>query len=123
MLEELHGRTPTRLQLVSTWGVAAAAFVFTLYALGTDWRSILLAVIAADWCGGIIANAAESTRVWWRRRAMGRRIFIAVHLIEIPIVLWLAEGGLAFWVLMLVLAAKLSVFMLGRESQEDDKQA
>ncbi len=102
--------------------MAAAAFVFTLYALGTGWRSVVLAVVAADWCGGIIANAAESTRAWWRRRTTGRRIFIAVHLIEIPIVWWLADGSLAFWVLMLVLAAKLSVFMLGREPRRDDKQ-
>ena len=116
MLEELQGRTPTRFQLIATYGLFAATVALTVLHYGTGWKVLLLALIAGDWAAGIVANSALSTRAWWRDRLLARRVFYALHLAEIPLVWWLCEGDVQlFGTLMLVLCAKLSVFTLGRD--------
>ena len=77
------------------------------------WQTLLLAVLAVDWCGGVVANSAETVRAWWRERPRLSKAFVVVHLLELPLVYWLAGGGLVFYVFALVLAMKLGVFLLG----------
>ena len=117
MLEEIQGRTPSRLQLVLTYTMFVVATGLVLLHAGGGWKDILLALIAGDWAAGVVANAAQSTRVWWRDRLRARRIFLALHFLEIPLVWWLCgNDNVLFVTLMLVLFAKLSIFMLGRET-------
>ena len=113
MLAALHGINPTRFQLVSSYAVGLASAALTLVALGFAWKTALLALLVLDWTAGVVANSAEPVRAWWAERPRLRGAFIVVHLLELPVVFWLTDGGAAFAVLALVLAAKLSVFVLG----------
>ena len=113
ILDPWHGRDPSALQLVATHGVGLASAALVISALGADWRSFVLALAAYDWCGGVVANAAEPVRAWWRTRPGMHRGFIVVHLVELPIVYWLSGGGLIFYVLAIVLAMTLAVFSFG----------
>ena len=112
-LRSLHGNEPTGFQLFATYGVGAAAAALTLAALDFNWKTALLAFLAFDWVGGVVANAAETVREWWRDRPRLKTAFIVVHLIELPLAYWLAGGGVVFYVLGLALAVKLSVFIVG----------
>ncbi len=116
MLGSLHGNKPTTFQLVSSYGVGLGAALLVLVSLEFSWKTALLAFLALDWVGGIVANSAETVRDWWRERPEMSRAFIAVHLIELPIVFWLSGGGVTFALFGLVLAAKLSIFLLGQPS-------
>lgn len=113
MLAPLHGPNPTPFQIVSSYTVGVASAAFTLIALGIDWRTALLALLVLDWTAGVVANSAEPVRSWWRARAHLRIAFVIVHLLQLPLLLWLTGGGIVFAILTLVLAAKLSIFVLG----------
>ena len=112
-LSFIHGNKPSGFQLFATYGVGVAAAALTLATLGFNWKTALLAFLAFDWVGGIVANSAETVRAWWRERPRMKTAFIVIHLIELPLVFWLAGGGVAFYTLALMLAIKLSVFVLG----------
>lgn len=117
MLAEIQGHNPTRLQLTTTYGLFVGTTVLIILWYGMDWKSLILAVIAGDWAAGIVANSARSTRDWWRDRLTARRVFLVIHLLEVPLVWWLCAGdSQLFGILMLTLFAKLSVFLLGREA-------
>ncbi|MEM9781006.1 MAG: hypothetical protein AAF899_00880 [Pseudomonadota bacterium] len=116
MLAALHGHNPTPFQLVSSYALGAASAALTLVVLGIDGKTALLALLVLDWTAGVVANSAEAVRAWWRRRPHLRVPFIVVHFVELPLVFWLTGGGEVFAILLLVLAAKLSVFMLGAPS-------
>lgn len=60
----LNGEDPTPAQLWVTHGVTALAVMVTLFQLGFGFVALLMAVVAADWFGGIIANSARSTRAY-----------------------------------------------------------
>lgn len=115
MLNAILGQKPSPFLVISSVGMFIAAVVLTIMTLGTGWKALILAFIAGDWAAGIIANSAESTRVWWRDRLPKRRTFIIVHLLELPLVWWLTGGGIGFVLFGFVLAAKLAVFILGRD--------
>lgn len=116
MLASLHGLKPTLFQLMSSYGVGIASAAFTLIALGIDWKTLLLALLVLDWTAGVVANSAETVRAWWQARPHLRIAFLVVHILELPLMFWLSGGGEIFVILTLVLAAKLSVFLLGAPS-------
>ncbi|MEO1014758.1 MAG: hypothetical protein AAFX08_06160 [Pseudomonadota bacterium] len=112
LMEALHGTRPTSFQLTATYAVFIGAMAIVFAGQGVSPKSILLALVAGDWAGGVVANAAPSTRAWWRERRDLRLPFYLVHLLELPIVWLLTGGGLAFALMALVLTMKLSVFAL-----------
>ena len=122
-LDALHGNRPAVFQLVATYGVGFAAAALVLTTQGFGWRSWLLALVAADWCGGVVANAAAPVRAWWTARPRMKTGFVLVHLAELPLIYWLSGGGVAFYILAVVLAAKLSVFMLGQQASARQQAA
>ena len=93
MLASLHGLNPTPFQLIGSYGIGVASAAFTLIALGVDWETLLLAFLVLDWTTGVVANSAETARAWWRERPRFRIAFIAVHLLELPLVFWLSGGA------------------------------
>ena len=119
MLASLHRLNPTPFQLVSSYGVGVTSAAFTLIAIGIDSKTVLLAFLVLDWTAVVVANSAETVRAWWREQPRFRIAFIAVHLLELPLVFWLSGGGEVFVILTLVLSAKLSVFLLGAPSARD----
>lgn len=58
----LHGYFPTPLQLIATYEIAIGAAGLTFWHLGVGWRAWIIALLAADWAGGVIANSAENYR-------------------------------------------------------------
>ena len=115
MLASLQGESPTRVQVIGTWTVFFGAAGLVLMSGSIDWKLLLVAFIAGDWAGGVVANAAESTRDWWRDKTRARQIFHIAHVAEVPLVWWLTGGGWVFYVLMVVLIAKLAIFEMGAE--------
>ncbi|MEE4349519.1 MAG: hypothetical protein V2J26_04760 [Pacificimonas sp.] len=90
--------------------VGSAAAAATWWHGPPGWRGIVLAVIAFDWAGGIVANLSAPVRNWWRDRDGARLAFIIVLLAGIPVVWWLTSGSALFYALMLLLVIKLSAF-------------
>lgn len=75
----------------------------------------VLALLALDWAGGIIANATRSTRIYHADKPVSwTLVFVALHAAEMPLLWWLApDAAFAGWMLVL-LAAKLAVFIAGQ---------
>jgi hypothetical protein len=75
-----------------------------------------LAISAFDICGGIVTNSCQSTRKYWASLPFFVvPLFIIIHLLEIPF-LWEESNELwVFWLLIISMTAKLSVFALGQE--------
>ena len=117
VLEPIHGKNPTKTQLITTYGLFVTAAILTIYLLDRNWRTFVLAFVAGDWAGGIAANASASVRNWWQKRPKLSKLFWLVHIVEIPLVWWLAEGTAIFSVFFLIWAAKLSVFELGQSER------
>ncbi len=117
LVEALHGSRPTVFQLTATYAVFVGAMAVVLAGKGVSVASILLALVAGDWAGGVVANAAPSTRAWWRARREWRAAYYAVHLFELPVVWLLTGGGAAFALMALVLTMKLSIFALGASEE------
>ena len=109
----MHGERPKPFDLVAIWAVFFATFAVVIWALGLSLSHLVMAFMASDWVAGIVANASHSTRAWWRARPVFRKIFYAVHLIEVPLVLWLAPSLLVALLMLLALAIKLVVFAQG----------
>ena len=81
---------------------------------GTGTKGVLLAILAFDWAGGVVANASEPVRAWWRDRTNLRPYFYGLHVVELPVALWLADGEPSFGWLAALLTLKIVAFARGR---------
>lgn len=113
----LFGKEATQLQVVTSFGTAAIAMLAVAMLTGLQiWSDWILLFAAFDIFGGVVSNAAASTRmVHGASGTPARRQFFMIHCAEIPVIWWLADGGPAFWLLAAGMAAKLSVYALGSE--------
>ena len=111
----LHGATPTALQITLTYGVAALGAITALIILGTDTVGIIVALVCADWLGGVVSISSRSTRMFWASlpRIMVY-VFCAVHLAMLPVIWWLVDGAAEFAFLWPILIAKVAVFLIGQ---------
>ena len=115
VLKLLQGETPSTLQLILTYGLALLGAAMMLWLAGTNITGVILAVIAADWFGGIVANSARSTRAFWAQLpSWTKPAFVIVHLCEVPIIYWLVSGDQMYAFLLPILGAKLAVFLIGQ---------
>lgn len=117
-LDPIQGKSPSLLQLFTSYGIGLGAAALVLTQLDFTWKTALLAALAFDWCGGLVANAAPPVRGWWRTRPGLSRAFLPFHLMELPVIYWLTGGGTVFYCFCLVMAAKLAIFELGKERYE-----
>ena len=115
----LFGQTATRLQVASSLATGAVGMLAVAAITGlerpADW---LLLIGAFDVFGGVVSNAARSTRA--TQAASGpaaRRRFLLIHAAEVPLFWWLAAGGPVFWLLAAGITAKLSIHALGVEDR------
>lgn len=111
----LHGRDPVPIIVTLIYLVGGIVGTFVWMAAPGGWQGILLTLLAVDWSAGIVANATRSTRAYYAELPMWVPVlFVAVHLAEIPLVLWASGGsGLGEWMLLL-LGLKLAVFVAGQ---------
>lgn len=94
-LQEVHGEEASVISLIMVY-LASVLLGTTLFLLTPDlhpsWHRWLLAIIALDIGGGVVANMTTGTSEYYRKRPKLRPIFIMVHVIH-PLLLWLIFPG------------------------------
>jgi hypothetical protein len=109
----LFGKTPTLLQYFLTLAMALLGGGVLYFYSNND---IGLAISAFDICGGIVTNSCKSTRKYWASLPFFVvPLFLIIHVLEIPYLWQETEGQWFFWLLIVAMMAKLSVFILGQE--------
>jgi hypothetical protein len=95
-LRELHGESSSRGELVLVYGgglilAALALRLGRLELAGLEaWKIAIVALLALDISGGVLANLTPGTRSYWGGRGLPARAgFIALHALH-PFLLWLA---------------------------------
>jgi hypothetical protein len=88
LLRELHGEEPQLYELLAVYltGLAAAAVVLLLGGLADPavrlWRRAVVALVALDVAGGVVACFTASTAAYYALRPVRRRLFIGLHVLE-----------------------------------------
>lgn len=108
----LHGQRPTVRDVffVHAAGLASAALAFGLDE-GSLVRRCLLAVLAWDVVGGVIANHSPSTSAWYQAQpASARWLFLGVHVAQPLVFGWLdhrpSAWGVTVWATTLFVVAQ-----------------
>ena len=84
----LHGAAPRRCDLIATYAAAAVAAWATYDAAG----SVVLALIAADLAGGVVAFSTPSVARWYAARQRPLHLaFVGVHVLHVVVAA--AVGG------------------------------
>ncbi|MDA1475143.1 hypothetical protein [Bacillus changyiensis] len=85
ILHEFFGKKIFLLDLCLTllFGIGMSALILTVTSsqwLHLDvWKSVLLAILALDITGGVLANFTSSTNHYYQQNAKVRLIFISIH--------------------------------------------
>lgn len=104
----LFGATPRRCDVGAVVAVAAVAAWATWDASGS-W---LLALLAADVGGGVVALAMRSTARWYAARPRGLHVaFVAVHLVHV-LVAAVVGGASLVWALAVFAYAAAAVVLV-----------
>lgn len=126
ILRELHGTRPKIREILATW--TAAILAMAVVVVGEQsavwspdlWRTIVVAIVAGDVAGGIVANFSRSTNAYYAVRPRMRLIFLALHVVQ-PLAMWIASGGpLGPWIMVaaITLGGALFVEVAPEEGQE-----
>ncbi len=120
----LHGRTPVPAVMALMYGIGVVSSLFVWSIGHGGWVGLILAVFALDWTAGIVANATHSTRAYYAELPLSMSVlFVAIHVAEMPLLWWLAEGaGIGGW-MQLILTTKLVVFLCGQIEQRQRARA
>ena len=115
VLHEFHGKQATLYDLLATYGagtIAAGTVLFLLPTTTELWHQILLAVLALDIGGGVVANFTQSTtRYHWHRPRLRLLFIVPFHLIH-PVLLMMVFPNLTFPIAcngMYIIAAALGI--------------
>jgi hypothetical protein len=90
-LQELHGDEASIFSIVLVYvtGIIFGIFCFSISKdFHQDYYRWLLAGIALDIGGGVVANMSQGTSDYYAKRPKTRWIFILIHIIH-PILLWI----------------------------------
>lgn len=120
----LHGDNPDPREMALTYALGTVSTIFIIaFSLnaGTELsvlQIVVLAVLALDIVGGVIANSTRSTNTWYRERSLGAQfLFLAVHAFHpLVAVLVLDPGNWLYFgfVYLYMLATASVVLMLAR---------
>lgn len=105
-----QGENPTTLQLILTWGAGLIAFAVVWQLTQGGLSGLIIALLAADWTGGVVAHSHQTVADWWRERLTLRLAFYLIHVPEVVLLFLLTGSNALFWSMLAVLAAKLAVF-------------
>jgi len=126
-LRFIHGQSPTRVDVLLVYGVGivsaalVVAFAYARVASLPAWKAVILAVLAADICGGTAAAFCASTGAWYAQRPAFKRAFPFLNFFQPALACILFDGRVAAWAFLYgFAAAAASVVMLvrGRSRQE-----
>lgn len=98
-LHELHGKEATVIDLVFTYFTASVTTGIILYSacnihLGV-FKFIILALLAFDLSGGVVANFTQGTTNYYAESRKRRYIFIGLHIIQPIVMAWIFQKDMA----------------------------
>ncbi|MDF1523971.1 MAG: hypothetical protein P1P87_14295 [Trueperaceae bacterium] len=103
-----HGAAPRRCDLMATYGAALVA-AWATYDVAGSW---LLAVIAADLGGGVVAFATPSTARWYAARRRPVHVaFVGVHVLHV-VAAALVGGASPVWAVAVFAYAAAAVVLV-----------
>lgn len=116
LFQELFGKKTTKIELGLSliFAVLMTALLMAVtYAEWSSvalWRQLLIALIAVDIAGGMIANVSYGTNAYYRTNKKARLIFITIHIQPVLLALLLGSSfGIALTVTLYTMAAALIV--------------
>lgn len=97
-LHELHGKQANIFELLANYTAAIITAAIILY-LSRDlslatYKLIILSVLALDLAGGIVSNFTEGTNSYYIEKPKMRYLFIALHVVQPLLLIWLFPGDL-----------------------------
>jgi hypothetical protein len=104
VLRFLHGDESTRVDLLLTWVAAIATAIVVVLRPGARpaatawWEIAIVAVIAADFAGGAVANFTAGTDRYYADRPRLRLVFIALHAVPPVVLAFIIGGPTELWV-------------------------
>ena len=103
-----------RVLVIITPGIMMGAVAWLIYD-GALWQRIIVVLLMMDLVAGAISNATPPTNAEWRLLPRWHRwMFVVVHACAYPLVLWqLVAPQELWWVMIVILAVKLLVFVRG----------
>ncbi|MGK7396458.1 MAG: hypothetical protein ACNS62_17905 [Candidatus Cyclobacteriaceae bacterium M3_2C_046] len=92
-LHELHGKEASIFDLLVNYSTALITTVIILF-LAWDlslapYKLIILGVLALDLAGGVVSNFTEGTNNYYIEKPKIRYVFIAFHLMQPLVLIWL----------------------------------
>ncbi len=115
ILRLIHGESPHPAGVILTWLLGFLAAAATWREGPDGLAGALLALLALDWTGGVVANATRATRAAWATLSRTAAVaFLAAHLLEVPILLLLTSSTPHLRGLVIILLLKLAVFAVGQ---------
>ncbi len=92
-LHELHGKQSTILDLLLTYTIAVFSVIVALYLASHSFdeihKFIVLGILVFDLSGGVVSNFTEGTATYYHDKPKARFIFIALHVIQPLVLIWL----------------------------------
>jgi len=97
-LHELHGKQASIFDLLINYTTAIIAALIILF-LARDlslatYKLVILGVLALDSAGGIVSNFTEGTNNYYIEKPKMRYVFIAFHVIQPLVLIWLFPNDL-----------------------------
>jgi hypothetical protein len=97
-LHELHGKQASIFDLTINYTTAIIAALIILF-LARDlslatYKLVILGVLALDLAGGIVSNFTEGTNNYYIEKPKMRYVFIAFHVIQPLVLIWLFPNDL-----------------------------
>lgn len=97
-LHELHGKQASIFDLLINYTTAIIAALIILF-LARDlslatYKLVILGVLALDLAGGIVSNFTEGTNNYYIEKPKMRYVFIAFHVIQPLVLIWLFPNDL-----------------------------
>jgi hypothetical protein len=97
-LHELHGKQASIFDLLINYTTAIIATLIIIF-LARDlslstYKLVILGVLALDLAGGIVSNFTEGTNNYYIEKPKMRYVFIAFHVIQPLVLIWLFPNDL-----------------------------
>jgi len=98
-LHELHGKKASILDILVNYTAAIIATLIILY-LAKDlslatYKLVVLGVLGLDLAGGVVSNFTEGTNNYYIEKPKMRYVFIAFHVVQPLVLIWLFTSDVA----------------------------
>ena len=116
-LQELHGRQARIIDLIVTYLSAVIGTIVSVYLAQeialTVFKSVLLALVAFDISGGVVANFTAGTQNYYWENPKRRYKFILLHLLHPVLLIWIFTDDL-FYIFFISGFTLLAIALINR---------